>query len=405
MTLPRSVADVVARHVLFEIESIDRMYCNLYVPQLQRVEGLLAFIHGHLGQPIASTSVIAPMSRDFTARLAAFAGAHGIPRVDFARGQRKDDVMHEYLAGFEAAGRTEGVLFIGRAQEKNTVFRTEKRRAADGRPYPWIVRTTSVINQFYVHCVDEDFGAFFLKFSSYFPYGAKLLINGHHYAQRQAARAGIGFEALDNGFAAVEDVAAVQAICDSLTEDKIEALARKWLAILPCPYSAADQAAGYRYDISVLQAEFSLTQVLDKPVSGRIFFDQVIHDNLAIGRPDQVGLVFSRRIIRKGPHATPGRFRTRVITDGVTPSLHVLYKHTQIKQYHKHGRALRTETTINQAMDFGLGKRLTNLPALREIGYTANRRLLGVQRLSHDPVTGADALHSACDPVIHGDGT
>ena len=160
MTLPRSVADVVARHVLFEIESIDRMYCNLYVPQLQRVEGLLGFIHGHLGQPIASTSVIAPMSRDFTGRLDAFAAAHGIPRVDFARGQRKDDVMHEYLAAFQAAGRTEGVLFIGRAQEKNTVFRTEKRRAADGRSYPWIVKTTSVVNQFYVHCVDEDFGAY-----------------------------------------------------------------------------------------------------------------------------------------------------------------------------------------------------------------------------------------------------
>jgi hypothetical protein len=182
MTLPRSVSDVVSRHVLFEIESIDRMYCNLYVPQLQRVEGLLAFIHGHLGQPIASTSVIAPMSRDFVARLAAFADAHGIPRIDFARGRRKDDVMHEYLAAFEAAGRTEGVLFIGRAQEKTTVFRTGKRRAADGRSYPWIVKTTSVVNQFYVHCVDADFGAFFIKFSSYFPYGAKLLINGHHYA-------------------------------------------------------------------------------------------------------------------------------------------------------------------------------------------------------------------------------
>jgi hypothetical protein len=91
--------------------------------------------------------------------------------------------MHEYLAAFEAAGRREGVLFIGRAQEKNTVFRTEKRRAADGRSYPWIVRTTSVVNQFYVHCVDEDFGAFFIKFTSYFPYGGKLLINGHHYAQ------------------------------------------------------------------------------------------------------------------------------------------------------------------------------------------------------------------------------
>ncbi len=316
MTLPRTVADVLSDHVSFELESIDRLYCNLYVPQLQRVQGVLGFIRGHLGRPIASTSVIAPMSRDFTARLAAFADAHDIPRIDFARGQRKDDVMHQHLAAFEAAGRTEGVLFIGRAQEKNSVFRTEKRRRPDGGSYPWIVRASSVVNQFYIHCVDEDFGAFFLKFSSYFPYGGKLLLNGHHYAQAQAAKAGIGFTALDNGFAAVDDVPAVQAICDSLTVDKIEALARKWLAILPSPYTAADQAAGYRYDISVLQAEFSLTQVLDRPVSGRVFFDQVIAGNLAIGRPDQVGLIFGRRIVRKGPRATPGRFRTRVITDG-----------------------------------------------------------------------------------------
>jgi len=405
MTLPRSAGDVLSDHVVFELESLDRMYCNLYVPQLQRAEGIVGFIRGHLGRPIASTAVIAPMSRDFTARLRSFADAHDIPRLDFARGQRKDDVMHEHLARFQVAGRTEGVLFIGRAQEKNTVFRTEKRHAADGSSYPWIVRTTSVVNQFYVHCVDEDFGAFFLKFSSYFPYGAKLLINGHHYAQAQAARAGIGFTALDNGFAAVDDVPALQAICDSLDQDKIQALARKWLDILPNPYSAADQAAGYRYDISVLQAEFSLTQVLDKPVSGRIFFDQVIHDNLAIGRPDQVGLIFDRRIIRKGPRATPGRFRTRVITDGVTPSLHVDYKNSKIKQYHKLSKAIRTETTINDARDFGIGKRLTNLPALRQIGFQANRRLLAAQKLSHDPIAGAAALAQVTAPVITGTGT
>src|ERR1035438_10142818 len=108
MTLPRGVADVLSGHVLFELESIDRMYLNMYVPQLQRAEGVLGFIHGHLGQPIASTAAIAPMSRDFVARLRAFADSHGIPRIDFARGQRKDDVMHEHLAAFEAAGRREG---------------------------------------------------------------------------------------------------------------------------------------------------------------------------------------------------------------------------------------------------------------------------------------------------------
>src|SRR5665811_2297744 len=153
-----------------------------------------------------------------------------------------------------------------------------------------------------------------------------------------------------------DDVAAVQAICTSLGPDQIDALLRKWLARVPHPFSPADRAAGYRYDVSILQAEFSLTQMLDRPVSGRIFFEQVIRDNLDLGRPDQVTLVFDRRLLRTGPRPTPGRFRTRVITEGVTPSLHVDYKHARIKQYHKEGHALRTETTINDAADFGLGK-------------------------------------------------
>ena len=181
---------------------------------------------------------------------------------------------------------------------------------------------------------------------------------------------------------------------------QIDALLRKWLARVPHPFTPADRATGYRYDISILQAEFSLTQMLDRPVSGRIFFEQVIRDNLDLGRPDQVSLVFDRRIHSRGRHPTPGRFRTRVITEGVTPSLHVDYKHTTIKQYHKEGRALRTETTINDTYDFDIRKRLTNLPALCEVGFTANRRLLGVQTLSHDPARGHETFTAVNDPVI-----
>ena len=405
MTLPRTVGEVLADHVTFEVECIDRMYLNVYVPQLQYATGLVRYIRRHLGRPVASTVVLAPVSEAFTRAVRAFAAERQVPWVDFARGQRKDDVAHEHLAAFEAAGRTEGVLFIGRAQEKVPLFRTRKRRRADGSSYPWIAAETGVVNQYYCYCVDEDFGPFFLKFCSYFPFNAKLCVNGNEWAKRQAARAGIGFESLDNGFAAVDDVPALQAICHALGPAQIDALLRKWLAILPHPFSPADRAAGYRYDISILQAEFSLTQMLDKPVSGRMFFEQVIRDNLDLGRPDRISLIFGRSIYRGRKNHTPGIFATRVVTDGVTPSLHVLYKHAQIKQYHKLGRALRTETTINQTMDFGLGKRLTNLPALRQIGYTANRRLLGVQRLSHDPITGADVLHATCGPVIHDDGT
>jgi hypothetical protein len=256
-----------------------------------------------------------------------------------------------------------------------------------------------MVNHFYVYCFDDDFGPFFIKFCSYFPFTAKLCLNGHEWAKRQAAKAGIGFTPLDNGFAAVDDAAAVQAICDRLGPQRIEALLRKWLRRLPHPFTTEDIAAGYRYELSIPQAEFSLTQMLDRPVSGRIFFEQVIRDNLDLGRPDQVGLVFNRPIRTRGRYKTPGRFNTRVITTGVIPSLHVDYKRNKIKQYHKEGRALRTETTINDTRDFKIGKGLHNLPALREVGFSANRRLLRVQRISHDPITGANAFTTLNNPV------
>jgi hypothetical protein len=402
MNVPRSVADVLSDHVVFEVECIDRMYCNVYVPGLQYAAGLVGYVHRQMGLPIASTAPIAKISERFSAAVHRFARDQQVPWVDFARGQRKDDVMHEYLGRFTAA---QGVVFIGRAQEKTQLFRTEKRRNSEGRTYPWIVKSTGMVNHYYFYCVDEDFGPFFIKFCSYFPYNARLCFNGNHWAQRQAEKAGIGFTPLDNAFASVDDPAGLQQICDRLGPDQINALLDKWLALLPNPFTDADRGAGYSYDISVLQAEFSLTQMLDRPVSGRIFFEQVIRDNLDIGRPDQVGLVFKRHLVRKGPRPTPGRFRTRVITDGVTPSLHVDYKHTTIKQYHKEGRALRTETTINDTRDFDIGKRLVNLPALREIGFHANRRLLGVQRLDHDPIAGTRDLHSLTDPVTTDKGT
>jgi hypothetical protein len=402
MTLPRSVADVLTEHTVFEVECIDRMYLNVYVPQLQHPGGLIGYLRRQMGLSIASTVPLVQITEAFTTAIRSFARDRQIPWVDFVKGQRKDDVAHEYLARFPGE---EGVLFIGRAQEKATVFRTEKRRDLEGRTYPWIVKSTGVVNQFYVYAVDADFGPFFLKFCSYFPYNAKLCINGHEWAKRQAAKAGLGFTPLDNAFAAVDDPSALQAICNTLGPDQIDALLRKWLARLPHPFTPADRAAGYLYDISILQAEFSLTHLLDRPATGRIFFEQVIRDNLDLGRPDQVGLIFQRRIMRTGPRQTPGAFRTRVITNGVIPSLHIDYKSTRIKQYHKEGRALRTETTINNTRDFSIGRRLINLPALREIGFTANRRLLGVQQISHDPARGAQALAAVTDPIHTPTGT
>lgn len=393
MSLSRSVAEVLHEHVTLEVEGIDRMYLNVYVPALQRAGGVASFFRFHLGHRFASSALMDPITKAFIAQMEQFAKQERVPMVTFEKGQRKDDVAAAYGKKFSAP---EGVLFIGKAQEKTSVFRTERRRNEQtGATYPWLVRSTAMVNHFYVYCMDRDFGPFFLKFCTYFPYNAKLCLNGHEYVKQQLTNRGIDYEALDNGILSCNQPKRVQALCDGLSGEKIDGLLRKWFRKLPHPFTGKDRQAGYRYQISILQAEFSLTQVLDRPVTGRVFFEEVIRENLDIGRPSQVQLIFDRRVSRR----TPGKFRTRVITDGVVPSLHVDYKNSRIKQYHKEGRALRTETTINNTRDFGIGKLLKNLPELRQVGFQANRRLLDVQTVSHDCSIGEDAFEQVVRPT------
>jgi hypothetical protein len=393
-TVRPSVAELQHKHVVLELECIDRMYLNAYVPKLTSAAGVAGFFRGYLGHRFASTKQAAAMTDRFVTGIRDFLQREDIPLVRFQKGQRKDDIFQQRLRKFKAS---HGVVFVGVAQEKARVPRTVRRHFGQGGTIPWIDYTTAMVNVYYFYCVDEDFGPFFIKFCSYFPYTAKLCLNGHEYLKRQLAQRRIAFEALDNGLLSCADIAAAQWVSEGLNEKKIETFFRKWLARLPHPYSPQDRQAGYRYDLSILQAEFSLTQVWDRGVHGRCFFEEVIRENIDLGRPEQVQLIFDRKMQRKT--AADGRCRTRILTEGVTPSLHVYYKNTHLKQYHKEGRALRTETTINNAYDFGVGRRLHNLPRLRQIGFAANRRVLEVEKLSHDCHLGAERFQTLQQPV------
>ena len=399
MNATPTLAQLQSEHVVMELECIDRMYLNAYVPQLTSEGGIAAFCRGYLGHRFASTKQVAAMTETFVRSIRAFVERERLELVPFKKGERKDDEMQRRLRRFK---QDEGVVFVGVAQENARVPRTTRIRTESGGTIPWIIYSKTPVNHYYFYCVDRDFGPFFLKFCSYFPYTAKLCLNGHEYLKRQLRQRGIAFTALDNGLLSCADLKAAQRIADGLNAVKIEALFRKWLARLPHPYSAQDRRAGYRYDLSMLQTEFSLTQIWDRADHGRAFFEELIRENIDLDRPEQVQLIFGRKMQRKT--ATDGRCRTRIITAGVMPSLHVYYKHTHLKQYYKKlpdqaGGGLRTETTINNTYDFKVGRRLKNLDTLRQIGRAANRRVLEVERLSHDCQIGAAAFEQLQKPA------
>jgi hypothetical protein len=370
-----NVAELIRDHVTLTVDCVDRIYLNAYVPGLHSSGGVVTFLRQR-GQAIPSPVLFGRITDGFKTGLRAWAEGQGIPWLEFRKGERKDDVVEPYRRSFAGSG---GVVLIGVAQEKAKAWRGVKR-VRDGLVSFDYVWTTVCVNHYYVYFLDPEWGPGFLKICGYAPYTLKLCLNGHEWAKRQLAKQGIGFAALDNGFLRCDDPAALQATCDRLGPAAFLACLERWLECVPLPLTAEDRRAGFRYQLSILQLEVSRTQVFDRPLRGREFFEEVIREHLDLGRPSRVQLLFERRIVK----ATPGPFATRVITDGVLPSLHVQYKRCHIKQYFKEGRALRTETTINDAYDFGLKRGLQHFEALRRLGQRTNRRLLEVEQVAHD---------------------
>ncbi len=163
MTLPRTVADVLSDHVVFEIESIDRLYLNVYQPKLQYGSGVQGFFVGHRGHKYASSVLMRPVTDAFVANIHHYVAVHGLDLVHFRKGERKDDIAKRYLAEATRADGSvpEGILFVGRAQEKALVFGTQKRRnPVTGASYAWLVRESVLVNHFYFYGFDEDFGPY-----------------------------------------------------------------------------------------------------------------------------------------------------------------------------------------------------------------------------------------------------
>lgn len=395
--IPHTVEEIINQHVTLEVECLDRLYIGGYVPGLVRPNQVAWFIKEHLKKPVPSSQMLAPLSRAFVSDIEQFAIAEGVELLRFSKGDDKEEIAKKCRVGFS---KEEGVYLIGKAQEKAKIIRTcNKKSAQTGKNYAWLYLGSAPVNHYYFYIWDRDFGPVFIKFCGYFPYAVRVCLNGHEYAKCQLDQRGIAYEALDNGFLSCSDPEMLQKICDTLNDEKIERMIRKWFERIPHPFSGALREAGYRYEFSNFQAEFSLTQVFDRPVHGRRFFEEVIREHLDLGRPEYVQLLFGRRVTK----STPGQFRTRLMHFGTIPTFRVYYKSAWLKQYFKEGRALRTEMTINNTYDFRIGRRLCNFSQLRELGLQANRRLLRVQRLSHDPAVGAEVFETLSNPLWAGD--
>jgi hypothetical protein len=329
-----------------------------------------------------------------------FAEAHDVPVLklkgpDRSRwDDRKLDHVRPYLQRAEAERRF-GVVAIVAGQEFAWVFSARTHHRGKALWFEFF-REQRRVGVYYFYILDPDFGPAFIKICTYFPYPARVWVNGHEWAKRQADHAGLNYTALSNGFASCPEPERLQAICDSLAAGHVQAFFDRWMACIPTPLTAADRAGGYWWQLSVRQAEISRTLVFDDPRRARSFFEALVADNIAIGRPEQVSIVFARQLRKtnKGP------FATRVFTAGTDVRIDFRYKHCRIKQYLKDGRALRVETVINNPSDLDIGRRLEHLPELVAKARQVNHRLLIIERAGQSCAIGValfERLHLPYD--------
>lgn len=378
MSAAVNINDLLDGHVALDIECIDRIRLNAYVPTLQVGGQVVTFLTEHLGNPIPSPALFRRIGERFRNAVKAFAHAADIPVLHLKRPDRTrwDDRKIDHVRPYFDRATGPGVVAIVAAQEVNKVFMGYNRSKKPGVANFNFDKADRAVTTFYFYILDPDFGPGFIRICSYFPYPAKVWLNGHEWAKRQADRAGLPCTELANGFAACARPRALQRICDRLGPAHLQRFFDRWMAVIPTPLTKADRAAGYWWELSVGQVEVSRTIVFDAPRRARAFFESLVADNIGVGRPESVSAVFARQV-RKN---TPGVFRTRVFTQGVDVKLDLSYKRCRVKEYLKEGVALRIETVINRPHDLGCLARVHHLPEIQAKGREVNRRLLTMQR-------------------------
>jgi hypothetical protein len=376
-----NINDVLDGHVSLELDCLDRIYLNAYVNKLQ-VQGQVAyFLRDHLGNPVPSPALFEQIGNRFRAAVRAFAKDNVIPVLrlnapDRTRwDDRKIDHVQPHLDQAARRGRT-GVVAIVAAQELAWVWSGKKCDPKPGQSRFAFVKTRRQCTAYYFYVLDADFGPGFIKIVSYFPYPAKVWVNGHEWVKRQADRAGLRVVTLANGFAACDQPRRLQAIADQLEPHHIQAFFDRWLRVIPTPLTAADCEAGFWWELSMRQIETSTTLVFDDPRRARAFFEALVSDNVGVGRPGEVAMVFARPLRRPTKHL----YRQRIFGTGTEVRMDFTYKHSRVKQYRKEGRALRIETVINDPRDLDVARRLEHLPELQAKTRQVNRRLLIIER-------------------------
>lgn len=395
-----SLKDLQENHVVYDLACWDRVVLKIRAPRFFTAGGVANFIRHQLGNRAPDTRAFLGFRNDLIDLLEVLAEDVGLKIHQFKPTEKnggKEERAKAALSDIRASGDfTERIVLIGKAQEKTAVWKSHWNAG-----HCEVRRSNLMVNWYYVYFDDNDFGLCFLKICSYAPFQLKLYFNGHEYLKQQLTLRGVGFEPLANGLLSCEDPEVANEIVAELGEERIGELRDKWMSRIPNVLSEIESEYGERIMTTIDQAEVARTQIWDEPARGREFTEQSIKENVDLGRPCKSGFIFGKQHRRNGKQE---KFHSRIMTYGVIAVFAIYVMRNKLKQYFKEGRGLRTEFTANNLRDLGLGNTLTqeNWDSLWATGQECIDRTLQIEKLSHDPTIGREAVKKMESPLEKG---
>ena len=368
----RSALNAFLQHhqssIRFSYECFDRILLNAIIQILQYPASVVGFLKDKRGLSTITPSYFKAVSTDYHRFVQDLAQQRGLQIVEPPKGVRRDEWVEPF---YQQLRGQPGIAVILKSRENARIAVSYPRQGHH------VELCNRFVWQYYFYLQDPDFGRMFLRLCPYFPFNARVCLNGHEWLACRLREEGIHFLQCGNAFRTCADPKRLQELADQFAPQHLLACVHRWLGQLVPYFSASERRLGFGYRLFVSQVEYCTNLVFEGRAALDRLHERLLDLNRAIGAPDKVAVVFGRRITKQ----SDAGLKTQILDHGLgNPVIRSEYKSSSSKQYVRDHLVLRTETTSYHTPDLKVAKNVEHLPQLRQVMSAGNDRYLQVQQ-------------------------
>jgi hypothetical protein len=375
--------------IRFDYSCFDRILLNGVIQVLQNPACIVGFLKEKRQASRVTPDFFRAISTDYHHFVQALAEKRHVAIVQPPKGVRREEWVEPFYQQLQGQS---GIALVLKSREIARVAVSFPRQGDH------VELLNRFVQQYYFYLQDRDFGRMFVRVCPYFPFSARVCLNGHEWLACRLREEGIAFEQCANAFRTCADPARLQELADRFSPADIEACAHRWLAqLVPFFTDRERRHQGFGYRLFVSQVEYCSNLVFEQRAALDRLHERLLDLNRSIGHPDKIAIIFGRRITK---HTDAG-LKTQILDHDLgQPVIRSEYKSSSIKQYARDNLVLRTETTSYHTPDLGVNKGVEHLPELRQTMAAANARYLDVQQDVLETFVDRGRLNELRQPTV-----